>query len=182
MTAIQAVGSIIQDVLQGYYALRCGHSLAVCGAGRLGSGVPWPWGDSVPAWCNVARCGISYCGRISQDSGGVYTGMRPTMYSRQITLSLTEAQGGPPDPRQVYDTAYDNPALVLHINGDRLEWLDWFGRRIREELDMTTHLETPHGTVNGLRIGPAKRINRTTRPRYELVLEIEAEYIRPQED
>lgn len=181
-TAIQAVGSAVQDLLQDHYALRCGHPLAACGAGRLGAGVPWPWGDSVSAYCNVARCGASYCGRIATDSGGVYAGMRPTMYSRHITLALTEDMGGTPDPRQVYDTAYDNPAMTLRIVGDDLEWLDYFARYIREELDMTSHISTDYGTINGLRIGPASRTNRPDRPRYEVALPIRAEYIRPSEE
>lgn len=110
--------------------------------------------------------------------------MRPTMYSRLPSMALTERPGGPADPRQSWEptsdwNAYDNPALTLHLVGEDMAVADSLARRIREELDQTAHLQTPHGVLNGLRIGPPRRTARASRPRYELMLDIEAEYIRP---
>ena len=155
---------------------RCG--IAVCGGTRLGVGSYWPldpW--TVPAYCNVARCGASFCGRIIGNDA-LFAGMLPVMYSHHVTLGLTEIPGGPADPRQVYAEAYDNPGMTLHIVGDDLSWLDAVAEHIIGELDRTAHVTTAWGTVNGLRIDPPRRTTRKDRPRYDVQINIDMELIR----
>ena len=94
-----------------------------------------------------------------------------------ITGALVEDYGSPADPRQVYHTAFDNPAMTLHIVGDDLQRLDAVAEAILK-LDRSSHIQTEYGTVNGLRIGPPKRQVRNDRPRYDLQLTIEMEMVR----
>lgn len=105
--------------------------------------------------------------------------MLPQVLPSIITKALTELPGGPADPRQRYGTAYDNPAFILHIVGEDLCEIDKAAQIIRQEADHTAHIITEHGTINTLSIGPARRIIRSDRPRYDVQLTIEAEYIRP---
>ena len=81
-------------------------------------------------------------------------------------------------PRQRYDTAYDNPVYDLHIVGNDLTMLDRVAGHIREQLDRTSHIETGNGTINTLSIDPPVRSERKARPRYDVVLTINAEVIR----
>lgn len=136
------------------------------------SAVQW----TVPARCNVARCGASYCAAEAEDV--FYAGMVPVRMLRGMTAALTQLPGSPADPRQVYDTAFDNPSMVLHIIGDDLVWLDKIAEEILSRFDMTSHITTSYGEVNGLRINPPKRTVRTDRPRYDVQLTIDMEMVR----
>lgn len=93
-------------------------------------------------------------------------------------MALTELPGGPADPRQRYDTAYDDPSYTLHIVGEDLERLDAVAQEIREGADRTAHISTEYGTVNTLQVGPPRRTVRMTRPRYDVQMTIDAEFIR----
>jgi hypothetical protein len=133
--------------------------------------------NNVPAICNVARCGLSTCGYVRR-TDGVYAGMLPLrLKNGYITAALTALPGSPADPRQAYDTAYDNPSMVLHIVGDDLVDMDSIADNILR-LDRSAHITTQWGTVNGLRVNPAKRTVRNDRPRYDLQMTIEMEMIR----
>lgn len=176
MTAIQAVASLITALWPDPVPPRCG--ISVCGWTRLGYGGDWPtdpW--TIPAYVNVARCGASFCGRIAPDRG-IFAGLLPVMYSRHVTLGLTEQPGGQADRHQYYSEAYDNPALTLHIIGDRLEWLDRIADTIRAALDRTAHHVTPYGEINTLAIDPPARNVRGDRPRYDVTMTINAEFVR----
>lgn len=178
MTAINAVRDYLASFLGPYLPLRCGSPGAICGGSRLGAGEPWPfdWTDTT-AYCGRARCGAAHCGRIAQN-GAFFAGTIPAMKSHAITLVLTEDAGGRPDPRQQYNTAYDNPAFTLHIIGDRLEWLDQVAGTLRERADRTGHIETADGYINGIHVAPPERKINTTRPRYDVTMRIETEVIR----
>ena len=129
----------------------------------------------------VSICGASVCGRtrLGQiDQPAIYAGMIPLVQTSDVTIALTELPGGPADPRQVYGTAYDNPAYTLHILGEDLVKLDTMAEAIRKGADRTAHIETEHGTINTLAVGPARRIIRTDRPRYDVQMEISAEFVR----
>lgn len=104
--------------------------------------------------------------------------MLPVRPEGPLTAALTALPGGEADPRQEYADAYDNPAFILHLLGEDLVRLDSVARDIREGADRTAHIETAHGTINTLAVGPPRRIIRSDRPRYDLQLTIEAEYIR----
>ena len=140
----------------------------------LGGAIAW---RAPPARCNAARCGASGCGdRTYRD--GVYAGMLPVkLMDGNITAALVQDYGSPADPRQVYDTAFDNPAMTLHIVGDDLQRMDLIAEAILL-LDRSSHITTTYGTVNGLRIGPPKRTVRDDRPRYDLQMTIEMEMVR----
>lgn len=139
----------------------------------LRGAVPW---RAPPARCNVARCGASGSNDMTYRDG-VYAGMLPVKITADITGALVEDYGSPADPRQVYHTAFDNPAMTLHIVGDDLQRLDAVAEAILK-LDRSSHIQTEYGTVNGLRIGPPKRQVRNDRPRYDLQLTIEMEMVR----
>lgn len=179
MTAINAVRDYLAGFLPEYLALRCGAPGAVCGGARLGVGAPWPfdWRDTT-AYCGRTRCGMGYCGRIVQNDA-FFAGTVPTMKSHHITLALTEDAGGRPDPRQQYATAYDNPTFTLHIIGDRLEWLDGLAEYLRAHADRGAHIQTADGYINGIRVKPASRTTRTSRPRYDVTMQIDTEIVRP---
>ena len=127
--------------------------------------------------CGKARCGGVRLGERG-DVPAVYAGMLPIKAEGSITLALTAIPGGEADPRQAYTDAYDNPAFTLHILGEDLVKIDRTAQAIREGCDRTAHIETEHGTINTLSVGPPRRIIRSDRPRYDLQLTIEAEYIR----
>ena len=133
---------------------------------------------NVAARCNLARCGATGCGEIYRD--GVYAGMLPIRLdsTSTITAALTELPGAPADPRQAYNTAYDNPSMTLHIVGDDLLRMDMLAQTIIEKYDRKSHIETSFGTVNGIRIAPPRREVRKERPRYDLQLTIDMEMIR----
>lgn len=175
MTAILAVRDAIVGVLPSVIPPRCG--ISVCGATRLGIGTEWPMESDTSAWCGRARCGLAHCGRIIRNDS-IFAGMIPAQLSHRVTLALTEESGGLPDPRQRYDTAYDNPVYDLHIVGNDLTMLDRVAGHIREQLDRTSHIETGNGTINTLSIDPPVRSERKARPRYDVVLTINAEVIR----
>lgn len=145
---------------------------AIRACAEILSSVQW----TVPARCNVARCGASYANAEASDV--YYAGMVPVRMLRNITAGLVEDYGSPADPRQVYDTAFDNPAMTLHLIGDDLVWLDKIAEQIIATYDRTSHITTAYGTVNGMRIGPPKREVRADRPRYDLQLSIEMEMVR----
>ena len=174
---IRAVAELISGVWQGQpVPPRCG--LAVCGATRCGFGFEWPVDRDTSAYCGRAVCGLAHCGRrIKNDA--IFAGMLPPMLSHRITLALTAQPGGYPDPRQAYDTAYDNPSFTLHILGDDLVLMDATAHAIRKALDRTAHHTTSWGTINTLAIGPAVRKTRTARPQYDLTMNIETETERP---
>ena len=139
----------------------------------LHSAVAW---RAPPARCNVARCGASGCGdMIYRD--GVYAGMLPVKMTADITGALTELPGSPADPRQRYDTAFDNPSMILHIVGDDLQRMDAIADAIIK-LDRSSHISTEYGEINGIRINPAKRTVRSDRPRYVLQMIIDMEMVR----
>lgn len=135
-----------------------------------------PWYINV-ARCNVARCNVA---RLAYDKDGrVYAGMIPLRMCPQLpTAALTELPGAPADPRQAYNTAFDNPSMMLHIIGDDLTALDEIAQTVITNLDRTSHIETSFGTVNGIRIAPPRREVRKDRPRYDLQLTIDMEMIR----
>lgn len=135
------------------------------------------WGN-VSARCNVARCGASGCNDLTSRDG-VYAGMLPVRLTNDITAALTEELGGPADPRQRFDCAFDNPAFTLHIVGDNLVRMDAVAHWLIHELDSTGHYDTLFGTINGIRINPPKRTVRDDRPRYDVQLLIEMEMVRP---
>lgn len=135
--------------------------------------VPW---KNPPARCNVARCGATGCSDFTYRDG-VYAGMLPVKITAEITGALTQLPGSPADPRQRYDTAFDNPSMILHIVGDDLQRIDAVAEAVLK-LDMSSHITTEYGTVNGIRINPAKRTVRSDRPRYDLQMTIEMEMIR----
>ena len=180
MTAIEAVRDYLDANLGPYLPLRCGAPGAVCGGARLGVGAPWPYDDmDTSAWCGRARCGAARCGRIIRNDS-FFAGMVPVMTSHYITLALEETPGGRADPRQQYAEAYDNPGYVLHIVGDRLDWITSLAEFIHG-LDMGEHIATEDGVLNGVRILPYDIRERPKRPRYDVQLTIEAEYIRNSE-
>ena len=178
MTAILSVRDYLASFLGPYLPLRCGAPGAICGGARLGIGAPWPfdWTDTT-AYCGKARCGAAHCGRIASN-GAIFAGNIPAMKSHAVTLVLTEDAGGLPDPRQAYATAYDNPTFTLHIIGDRLEWLDQVADHLRQRADRGAHITTEHGEINGIRINPPQRDTRTSRPRYDVTMQINTEVIR----
>ena len=134
------------------------------------------WTDRAPAHCGIARCGLSRLGHIG--STQVYAGQVPQVCTAEVTVALTEQPGGLADPRQEYTTAYDNPAYTLHIIGEDLQRLDEVAHAIREGADRTCHIATEYGTVNTLAVGPPSRTIRTARPRYDVQMTIDAEFIR----
>ena len=178
MTAIMAVRDYLASTLGPFLEPRCGTPGAVCGGTILGLGYPWPFdrGDT-SAYCGRARCGLAHCGRIIRNDA-FYAGVVPVMKAHHITLALTEDMGGRPDPRQVYDTAYDNPSFTLHIIGDRLEWLDEVAEHLRTHCDRGGHITTPDGYINGIHIDPPQRDTRTSRPRYDVTMQITTEVVR----
>ena len=129
-----------------------------------------------PARCNVARCGASGCADFTYRDG-FYAGMLPVKLTADITGALTQLPGSTADPRQVYDVAFDNPSMTLHIVGDDLQRLDAVAEAVIG-LDMSSHIETEYGTVNGIRINPARRTVRSDRPRYDVQLTIDMEMVR----
>lgn len=139
----------------------------------LRSAVPW---KAPPARCNVARCGASGCNDTTYRDG-VYAGMLPVRITADITAALTELPGAPADQRQRYDTAFDNPSMILHIVGDDLQRMDAVAEAVIK-LDRSSHISTEYGEVNGIRINPAKRTVRTDRPRYVLQMTIDMEMVR----
>jgi len=161
-----------------------------CGFSRLGYILPAPiehsgiravaeylrtfWKSGEVSRCGLARCGYTHLAR----TGNIYAGQVPIVCTETITAALTENPGGPRDPRQIYATAYDNPGYTLHIIGDDLVCIDEAAETIRAGADMTAHITTDYGTINGLRIGPAKRTVRTFGPRYDIQMTITAEFIR----
>lgn len=132
---------------------------------------------NAPARCNRARCGMSFCGDLT-DEAGVYAGMLPVKLTSAITAALTAEMGGPADPRQRFDIAFDNPAFTLHIVGNDLVRIDRIAQLVIDKLDRTGHHDTTFGTVNGIRINPPKRTVRSDRPRYDVQLLIEMEMAR----
>ncbi len=104
--------------------------------------------------------------------------MLPVVHNDALTAALTALPGGEADPRQEYLTAYDNPAFTLHLLGEDLVRLDRVAQDIRDGADRTAHIVTEHGTINTLSVGPPRRIIRSDRPRYDVQMQIEAEYIR----
>lgn len=127
--------------------------------------------------CNAAVCGRTRLGQI--DKAQIYAGMLPVVPTDALTIALTALPGGEADPRQEYAEAYDNPAFILHLLGGDLVRLDRVARDIRDGADRTAHITTAHGVINTLAVGPPRRIIRSDRPRYDVQLTIEAEYIRP---
>lgn len=139
---------------------------------------PTPW-YITSARCNVTRCGMSYCAYANTDNGAVFAGMIPVKMCPSLpTAALVELPGTPADPRQRYDTAFDNPSMTLHIIGDDMVALDTIAQEVIEKLDRTGHYDTIFGTVNGIRIGPPRRTVRKDRPRYDLQLTIDMEVVR----
>ncbi len=151
---------------------RCG--ISVCGATRLGHGFDWPIDNETTAYCGVNRCGLAHCGRIVRNDG-IFAGMVPRMLAHHVTMALTPLKGGPADPRPRFDTAYDNPAFLLHVIGDNLLWVDRVAHTVREELDRTAHLTTTYGVVNTLAVGPPSRDVRSSHPRYDVTMKITTE-------
>lgn len=181
MTEVQSAIMAIRDYIADRYPdpvpPRCG--IAVCGAPRLGLGAYWPvdrW--TVPARCGLARCGASFAGRIASNHA-LFAGTLPVMYSHGVTIGLTELMGGAADPRQRYDTAYDNPGIAVRIVGDDLVRIEAVAEELRAYLDGARHIDTPHGTINGMTCAPGTRRARADRPRYEIIMTVEAEYVRP---
>lgn len=160
---------------------ECG--LAVCGVSRIGDEPIWISGGvvpPVPTECGVARCGQSH---LVETRLVCYAGLIPVRADNPI-IALTENLGGPADPRQRYDTAYDNPSYTLHIISDDLILADTVAHTVRRALDLTAHHDTPFGTINTLSVGPASRTVRKQSPRYDVTMVIDAEVIReniPQE-
>lgn len=166
-------------------------NLAKCGLTTLGSYSSGPFinsdhiielcpaGELVPSTrCNVAVCGVSYCGRESNQSA-VFAGMIPLkVCPDRVTMALVELPGSPADQRQIYHTAFDNPSMILHIIGNDLLSLDAIADEVIKTLDRTGHYDTTFGTVNGVRIGPPRRTVRNDRPRYDLQLTIDMETAR----
>lgn len=176
-SGVMALRDLIAGLWPDPIPARCG--ITVCGGARLGVGSLWPIDADTTAFCGSAICGRAHCGRIIPNNG-IFGGSLPVMYSHRVTIGITEDQGGPADPRQVYNTAYDNPGMTVRIVGEDMQTLDRVAERIRAALDMGRHLETPHGTINGLNINPPTRTIRKDRPRYEVDLTVEAELIRPE--
>ena len=176
--------------IRGSGASRTG--LARCGYTRLGWSPPIPiavsairavaeiiaghWTERAPAHCGIARCGLSTLGH--RGSTQVWAGQIPQVCTAEVTVALTELPGGPADPRQEYADAYDNPSYTLHIVGEDLPRLDEVAHMIRAGADRTAHIATDHGTVNTLQVGPPRRTVRTARPRYDVQMTINAEFIR----
>lgn len=177
ISAVKACADLMNRIWVDETATRCG--VARCAVSRT-TGDYLIFNQLTPqALCGVARCGASYCNYVPL-SVGVYAGMIPTRcHPGTSTAALTEELGGPADPRQKYDTAFDNPAFTLHLIGDDMLWLDKVAHRIMERLDCTGHYKTIFGTVNGIRINPPKRTVRDDRPRYDIQLLIEMEIARP---
>ena len=134
------------------------------------------WSERAPAHCGIARCGLSRLGH--RGSTQVWAGQIPQVCTADVTVALTERPGGPADPRQEYADAYDNPAYTLHIIGEDLPRLDEVAHMIREGADRTAHISTEYGTVNTLQVGPPSRTLRTSRPRYDIQMAVNAEFIR----
>ena len=134
------------------------------------------WTERAPAHCGIARCGFTRLGHAG--STQVHAGQVPQICLADVTVALTERPGGPADPRQAYADAYDNPAYTLHIIGEDLARLDEVAHMIREGADRTAHITTEYGTVNTLQVGPPSRITRTARPRYDVQMAVDAEFIR----
>lgn len=175
--AVLAVRDLIVGMFPDPVPPRCG--ISVCGGTRLGVGSLWPMDTlTIPARCGLARCGASYCGRITPNHA-LFAGMLPVMYSHAVTIGLTELQGGEADPRQQYGEAYDNPGVMVRVVGDDMVTLDRVADAIRRQLDGGHHLATAHGTINGMTAAPPVRIVRGDRPRYEVDITVEAEFIRP---
>ena len=130
-----------------------------------------------PTRCGLARCGASFnCGRAGRQ-GGVYAGMLPVI-CRGTTVAVTEDAGQPADGRQRYHSAFDNPAMTLHILGEDLAELDTMAQTVIASLDRTAHISTTWGEINGIRIAPPSRTVRNDRPRYDVQLTINVEVIR----
>lgn len=104
--------------------------------------------------------------------------MIPLVQTTAVTIALTELPGGPADPRQVFDTAYDNPSYTLHILGEDMVQLGRVAEAIREGCDRTAHISTDYGTVNTLRVGPSRMTVRNDRPRYDVQMQVDAEIVR----
>ena len=129
----------------------------------------------------VSVCGVAVCGRTrlgQLERATVYAGMIPLVHTDDVTVALTELPGGPADPRQRYDTAFDNPSFTLHILGEDLVRLDRVARDIRAGCDRTAHIETEYGIINTLSVGPPRRTVRTDRPRYDVQMQVDAEIVR----
>ena len=169
---VRAVAEVIAGLWDDPVPARCGAT--ACGGANLGVGTAWPIDLDTAAWCGSAVCGLARCGRIVPN-GGIFAGLIPPKLSHRVTLALTVAGGGPADPRQVYATAYDNPAYELHVIGDDLQWLDTVAGTVQAALDRTAHLGTSWGTINTLAVGPPSRTIRRQRPRYDVTLTINAE-------
>ena len=154
---------------------ECG--LAICGVSRIGDAPTWISEGvlpPIPTECGVARCGQSYIGGTPRKC---YAGLIPICADDPI-IALTENIGGPADPRQHYDEAYDNPSYTLHIISDDLLLADSIADIVRKALDFTAHHSTPYGDINTLSVGPTNRTVRTSGPRYDLTMVIDAEVIR----
>lgn len=154
---------------------ECG--LAICGVSRIGDEPIWISEGilpRIPTECGVARCGQSYIGGTPRKC---YAGLIPICADDPI-IALTENIGGPADPRQHFDEAYDNPSYTLHIISDDLLLADTIADTVRKALDFTSHLDTPFGVINTLSVGPTSRSVRASGPRYDLMMVIDAEVIR----
>ena len=126
--------------------------------------------------CNRTRCGTR---RLCEtEVPPVYAGMVPILQTPTVTLALTELPGGPADPRQVYDTAFDNPSYTLHIIGEDMVRLDTVAQGIRAGADLKAHIDTEYGIINTLSVGPPRRVVRSDRPRYEVQMQVDAEIVR----
>lgn len=170
ISAVRAFAELINPIWNDMLYPRCG--VTTCGTRRL------RYHQQTESICNVARCGLTRLGEWHVYQG-VYAGMIPVKIAPgTITAAVTELPGGPADPRQVYDVAFDNPAMTLHIIGDDLVELDDLADRITVAFDRTAHHDTAWGTVNGISIGPPKRTVRNDRPRYDLQLTIDMEMAR----
>lgn len=129
---------------------------------------------ALPAECGVARCGEIHLGG---ELRRCYAGLIPISADDPL-VALTENIGAPADPRQRFREAYDNPSYTLHIISDDLVLADTFAEGIRKGLDRTSHIATPHGTINTLTVGPASRTVRNDRPRYDIMMVVDAEIVR----
>ena len=166
--------------------------LARCGYTRLGWFPPAPTTRSAiravaeylrTKWTSDegSRCGLARCGYTHLSAGGstqIYAGQVPLVCIGGVTVALTELPGGPADPRQEYDEAFDNPSYTLHIIGEDLVRVDEVAEQIRAGADRTAHITTEYGYINGISIGPPRRAVRRLRPRYEVTMTIDAEFVR----
>lgn len=129
---------------------------------------------TLPAECGVARCGEIHLGGELRKC---YAGLIPITSERPI-IAITENVGAPADPRQRYRVAFDNPSYTLHIISDDMTAADEIAEDIREALDRSSHIDTAHGMINTMSVGPASRIVRDDRPRFDLTMVIDAEIVR----